>query len=270
MKRIFLAGVALALAPLTFAAGAWAEAPTTICVPEGASKPVLSAAKGECPTKYKTAALPGPAELEKLAKLLPHVNFVESGVGGKTTIQFSGINVQVVNGAGKTASRNGKGNLVIGYDENPGIRRAGGEPGVQTGSHNLILGEEQEFTGYAGTLAGIVNSIRAPFASVSGGERNTASGESASVSGGVDNVASGRGSSVSGGTFNTAQGEEASVSGGEGNEARYRSSVSGGSRNRATTTSWIGGGYRNVASGGLASIFGGKELTAVEQFEAIP
>jgi hypothetical protein len=51
--------------------------------------------------KYKSEALPGSAELQKLDKLLPHVNYVESGVGGKPTIQFSGVNVQVVNGEGK-------------------------------------------------------------------------------------------------------------------------------------------------------------------------
>jgi hypothetical protein len=46
----------------------------------------------------------------------------------------------------KTESTKGKGNLVIGYDENSGgqlpPRRA--TPGAQTGSHNLILGEEPE------------------------------------------------------------------------------------------------------------------------------
>ena len=71
----------LALGSLTAATAAWAEAPTTVCVPEAASKSVLSTnAKGECPTKtvnkvavkYKTEPLPGKAELEKLVKLLPH------------------------------------------------------------------------------------------------------------------------------------------------------------------------------------------------------
>src|SRR6476661_8778156 len=110
------------------AAASWAEAPTPICVPEAASQSVLSTnAKGECPPKktgkttvnYKTEALPGPAELEKLDKILPRINYVESGVAGKPTIQFTGVNVQIVNGEGKTEGMNGAGNLVIGYDEMP-------------------------------------------------------------------------------------------------------------------------------------------------------
>jgi hypothetical protein len=298
MRRMGGAGVVSAVVFLTVAGAAWGKA-TTVCVPQAPSTPVLSTnTNGECPpqqigkgtVKYTSEALPGPAELEKLDKILPHVNYVETGVGGKTTIQFSGINVQVVNGAGKTASRNGAGNLVIGYDEGAG---------AQTGSHSLVLGSEQAYTGWGAIVAGTNNTAAGAYdvvfgfqnvaegaeasvtggfknkagnlqASVSGGSGNVASGSSASISGGVENVASGRGSSVSGGTFNIAQGEESSVTGGEVNEARYRSSVSGGSRNRATSTSWIGGGYRNFSSGGLSSIFGGSELTANEEFQAIP
>ena len=61
-----------------------------------------------------------------------------SGIDGKPTVQGSAANVQLVNGEGKTASANGEGNLVIGYDENGGGH-------AQTGSHDLILGEEQTF-----------------------------------------------------------------------------------------------------------------------------
>ena len=93
------------------------------------------------------------SEITLLKHILPHINYIGAGVGGKPTIQFSGVNVQVVNGEGKTATTNGEGNLVIGYDENP---RA------QTGSHNLILGEEQEFTAYAGIDAGLLSSRSLP------------------------------------------------------------------------------------------------------------
>jgi len=94
MRRFGLAGTVLVTALLTMVASAWAEAPTTVCVPEKASTAVLSTnTKGECPTKnsvkYKSEALPGPAELEKLDKLLPHVNYVEKGVDEKPTIQFT-------------------------------------------------------------------------------------------------------------------------------------------------------------------------------------
>ena len=32
-------------------------------------------------------------------------------------MRFTGVNVQVVNGAGSTATANGTGNLIVGYDE---------------------------------------------------------------------------------------------------------------------------------------------------------
>ncbi len=54
-------------------------------------------------------------------------------------MQFPAVNVQIVNGTGKTASVNGTGNLVIGYDETPG---------TQSGSHNLVLGTSQTYTSY--------------------------------------------------------------------------------------------------------------------------
>jgi len=255
LRGLGVSGFALATLFLATAGAARAETATTLCEPEASSKPVLSPnTKGECPTKntlkYRMVQLPEAGELDTLRKLLPHVNYLESGVGGKPTVQFTGVNVQVVNGEGRTASVNGEGNLVIGYDENAGKHE-------QTGSHDLILGQEQTFTSYGGILAGEINSITAPFASVTGGKSNTASGEGASVSGGQHNVANGFDSSISGGQLN---------------EAGFISSVSGGALNRAVTggTSWVGGGRQNTASGGFAAIFGGKELKAEKEYEAIP
>src|SRR5207249_3777178 len=66
----------------------------------------------------------------------------------KPTIQFSGVNVQIVNGEGKEEAMNGAGNLVVGYDE---------FPGEQTGSHNLVLGRAQTYKGVGSFLAGSGN-----------------------------------------------------------------------------------------------------------------
>ena len=71
----------------------------------------------------------------KLALLLPHITFVASGVASKPTIRFSGVNVQIEAAQQITEAINGEGNLVIGYDENALHH-------TQTGSSNLILGEE--------------------------------------------------------------------------------------------------------------------------------
>jgi hypothetical protein len=175
------------------------------------------------------------AQTEQLKSLLPYVSFLAAGVGGKPTVQFSGVNVQIVNGEGKTATINGEGNLVIGYDENAGKHE-------QTGSNNLILGEEQTFTSYAGIDAGFSDTISGPFATVTGGGFNKATFKEATVSGGWANTASKENASVSGGRENKASNEYASVS----------------------------GGTLNTASGKFASIFGGKGLTASAEFEAIP
>src|SRR6202035_4175162 len=146
MKRMGLAGVVLAVVFLTMAGSAWAESTITTCVPYLVStgklatgKPIVAGTEtGTCKNtstiKYHPLNIPAAGGFETLNKLLAHMTFVESGVGGTPTIQFSGANVQIVNGEGKTASVNGEGNLVIGYDENPGTVR--GTPGAQTGSHN--------------------------------------------------------------------------------------------------------------------------------------
>ena len=161
----------LAIGLLLTASGALAASPIYLCINEKAGGAVKSGgAEGKCPlptekVKYTKVALPREAsEQQTLLSILSHAKYVESGVGGKPTIQFSGVNVQVVSGAGKTnAAVNGTGNLVIGYDENGGKHE-------QTGSHDLILGEEQTFTSYGGPRrrAPGTRSARA-FASVSGG-----------------------------------------------------------------------------------------------------
>jgi hypothetical protein len=232
MKRMALAGVALAVVFLTLVGSALAET-TTVCVPEAPSKPLVSTnTKGECPPKgskpikYKSVTLPDPA-------LLSHINYVEKGVGAKPTIQFSGANVQIVNGEGKTTTTNGQGNLVIGYDDSPG---------EQTGSHNLVLGEQQTFTSYGGIVAGARSSVEAPYASVISGFENAATAFSASVLTGESNTADGSYAAVSGGEGNVASGVVASVQ----------------------------GGFGNTASGTAASIFGGFKLTAAGNYEAIP
>jgi hypothetical protein len=215
VTRIGLAGITLTVLLATIVPSAWAQ-PTTICVPERASSQVLSTnTKGECPSKviskttvkYEAEALPDPAELERLDSILPRINYVESGVGGKPTIQFSDVNVQIVDGEGKTEVVNGAGNLVIGYDENAGR--------TQTGSHNVILGEEQAFSSFGGLVTGYGNTISGREASVSGGALNTASGYYTSIIGGMRNTAEVEASSVEGGSKNLAESRFASIFGGK-------------------------------------------------------
>jgi hypothetical protein len=254
---------------------------STLCLqlkPNGAIKGPTAVGGNTCKGGYEKIELPPAAQLETLNKVLPHMKYEEKGVGGKPTIQFSGVNAQIVNGEGKTTSVNGAGNLVIGYDESPG---------TQSGSHDLILGEGQTYSSYGGVLAGRSNTISGPFASVTGGTSNTASGEDASVTGGQANTASAFVSSVSGGGLNNATFREASVSGGFNNDAsNENASVTGGVGNKATaifasvtggyhntasaTYSWGGGGRENNAQAFFSSIFGGKGNKATVEYEAIP
>lgn len=146
-----------------------------------------------------------------------------------TEFVFEGCNVHVRNGAGQTNSINGVGNLIVGYDA---ARSIGSD---KTGSHNMIIGDDHNYTSYGGFVAGDGNAITDVYASISGGQNNTANAPGASISGGVGNTASGSLSSVSGGTTNTASGPSSNVSGGVFNTASgASSSVSGGSFNTAS------------------------------------
>jgi hypothetical protein len=316
--------VCLAAGLLLLTAGGAMASVSSLCLPAKEGKPVITPIKGVCPKHYTLSELgkegpagkegsagkegpvgkegkPGPSllseeEQKALKALLPYIKFNASGIGGKPTIQISRANLQIVNGLGTTETLNGVGNLIIGYDE---------EPGTQTGSHDLMLGTGQSYTSYGAILGGLENTASGPSsfvvgahdtasgpnASVSGGQQNTANTYSASVSGGSGNIAGVRGEtccgnreadvypSVSGGTENTAEGAGASVSGGRHNRAtdagpdrRFEdASVSGGIDNSAEGPgAWVSGGEGNAAgtesaegyNPGPSSVSGGRHNLA--------
>jgi hypothetical protein len=225
-----------------------------ICVPQKEGAAVVTQKGGTCKANYTATSLLPEPEQQTLQTILPYIKYFASGVGGKPTVEFSGVNLQVVNGEGKTGSLNGTGNLVIGYDENPGKHE-------QTGSHDLILGQEQTFTSFGSILGGLGNTDSGSGSFVVG-EGNTTSGAGASVSGGKGNHAQ-SGDSVSGGSGNTAEnatGNFSSVSGGSGNTAAGQdSSVSGGGGNRANwINTAISGGEGNSAGNMGDSVSGGR------------
>jgi hypothetical protein len=218
-------------------------ASVSLCVPSTANKAVTSASGGTCAAGSTAVALPASStDQHTLLSILPHITFQASGVDGKPTLVFSGVNLQVINGSGAETTLNGEGNLVIGYNT---------IPGTQTGSHNLVLGTEaQSYTSYGGLLAGIDNHVTAPEASVTGGKVNRAAGQDSWVGGGLENEASGTSSSVSGGERNGATGPESSIFGGALNLASGAwSSVGGGLANDATGALSTAAGVENIASG---------------------
>ena len=168
-------------------------------------------------------------------------------------LTITGDNVQIVDGSGYTddgtqgettnKTLKGLGNLMIGYDQKGNF-----DGDIRTGSHNLILGDKNNFSSFGGIIAGVSNTINGPYASVSGGAANVASGQYSSVSGGNLNTASGIESSISGGMGNMASGEVSSVSGGAANSA-----PAGGSS--------VSGGLHSVASAVDSSVSGGDFVT---------
>jgi trimeric autotransporter adhesin len=165
----------------------------------------LSLAREDAPDKDKDQK--GLAQrVAALEDLLKHFSREQN------EIFITGANLHLVNGLDSTDCTdeqgqeipdcpNGLGNLIVGYNElrqpDPEI----GEPGenIRTGSHNVVVGQEHNFSRFGGIVVGRFNTISGDFAAVSGGISNTASGNFSPVSGGSGNTASGRFSSVSGG-----------------------------------------------------------------------
>ncbi|MCF6364007.1 MAG: hypothetical protein L3J88_11825 [Gammaproteobacteria bacterium] len=200
---------------------------------------------------------------------------------GYATVRFSGVNVQVVNGAAQ-AKPNGVGNLIVGYNNartgtvlvcsdgqytDQSNCEMNGEIWAnshKSGSHNLVVGEFNSYSQYGGLVVGIGNVINRSYASVSGGYGNIASGYGSSVSGGVGNKASGRATSVSSGASNIAKGGASSVSGGLGNTVSgMGSSISAGDESVASGyVSSVSGGGGHISSGYGSSISGGRYSVA--------
>jgi hypothetical protein len=111
-----------------------------------------------------------------------------------------------------------------------------------------------------------------PFAVVSGGAHNIASGVGSTVGGGYDNGAGGEFSSVGGGFNSGATGDYATVAGGIQNYAPGgAATIAGGSQNTAIGGgASVGGGAENVASGFHAVVAGGFRNTASGVYSAVP
>ena len=135
--------------------------------------------------------------LEALEYKLVHIT------SGPDDVTITGANLRIVNGLGTTNTTNGVGNLIVGYNE-----ERGDGTDTRTGSHNVVVGRQHNFSSFGGLVVAQFNEISGVFASVSGGRRNIASGDFASVSGGFRNTASGDGSSVSGGSNRSTPGTD--------------------------------------------------------------
>jgi len=191
---------------------------------------------------------------------------LDDGMGGPlTTVRLAGANLQVVNGTGTTdGPPNGLGNVVVGYNE------LGRSPfDVRTGSHMLVAGTRNSYSGYGGLVVGVGHLVSASYGTVAGGANNIVGGDFSAVYGGFAHIASGLGSVILGGQDNRASGLRATVVGGTRNEARgLYSSIGGGEGNFTLgQSSVIGGGYQNQAEGIRSVISGGRDTVTTTEFE---
>ena len=135
-----------------------------------------------------------------------------------------------------------------------------GTPNVVGGSssNSTIAGSTGAVIG-GGGQAGAGNTA-ASFATVGGGQRNTASGFESIVGGGDTNTASGSESIVAGGDHNTASGFAAIVAGGISNVAsEFMTTVSGGFNNTAVAQDATVPGGRSNRAGGAGSFAAGNQ-----------
>ncbi|MBT8338920.1 MAG: hypothetical protein HKP58_18670 [Desulfatitalea sp.] len=137
------------------------------------------------------------AEVMELKKTVVQLSQLLKGVSRlNNDILFNGVNLHIVNGTGSTeGGTNGLGNLVVGYNE----LKSGSSQKSHSGSHNVVIGKNLTYTSYGGLVVGEANTIKAPYAVVSGGFNNRASGKYSCVGGGQLNEASGDYATVSGG-----------------------------------------------------------------------
>ena len=120
----------------------------------------------------------------KIAGLSARVAALESLLAGVSRsehdIIIEGANLHVRSGSGATDGPvNGLGNLIVGYNE------PRGDGADRSGSHNLVVGSEHNYSAYGGLVAGFHNAVAGAFASVAGGQNNIAKGARAAVGGGA-------------------------------------------------------------------------------------
>src|SRR5262245_53382740 len=143
----------------------------------------------------KAADAPGRGMAERMASLEKKLAAMDFDAVANEVV-ITGANLRIVNGLGSTETTNGLGNLIVGYNESTPIR-----PDSRSGSHNVVVGEGNNFSSFGGLVVGLGNEISGTFASVTGGTVNTASGGGSSVSWGLQRIAPGQNNWAAGPLF---------------------------------------------------------------------
>ena len=233
-------------------------------------------------------------ETSQVSQLSPYLQVTTDPDLNLPLIKFTGVNLQLVNGAGPInlqqtdqPKNNGLGNLIIGYNEPEHFFPDTVANVGRGGSHNLVVGPGHGYASGAGIVVGFGNKTSGIYSSIGGGQYNRASIDYATVGGGYanqaagprswaaggdGNIAGGDRSSVTGGSVNNAAGDFSSVCGGNNNQAMAEgSSVSGGRFNSAGDGphgqySSVSGGSHNTTTGDDSSISGGHHVQVPDDF----
>ena len=166
-------------------------------------------------------------------------------VNGQDSIVFEDVNVHVQSGAGATdADVNGRGNLIVGYDES-------GFSSEKTGSHNIVFGKNATYTSFGGLVGGSDNAVHGQYSSAISGNSHTVEGDQSVVISGSSNTIDGDRAAILAGSSGTAEGNNSAIVSGFSNLASGTwSSVVGGSNNEASgMDSVVVGGSSNEATG---------------------
>lgn len=130
--------------------------------------------------------------IAELEKTINDLKTTFKGVQRKgSNLVFNNMNVQITNGKGSTSAINGRGNLIVGYNESRGADS-------RKGSHNVIVGGKNNFSSFGGIVGGYNNSLSGEYSFIGGGHNNNASGEYSAITGGAKNNAKGTYSSING------------------------------------------------------------------------
>ena len=207
----------------------------------------------------------------------PNIDFVTdfqrcASIEGVTDVVFDGCNVHIRDGSGDTIGpTNGRGNLIIGYNEDDG------EPLLRGGSHNLVVGWLHQYTSYGGIVSGQGNSLFDQFGAILGGHANTIEedgGRFSALAGGFGNIARSPSSAIVAGTFNSTRGPNSAIMGGRRNEVlgdTSRSVIVGGEDNTVQfgSNNVVVGGADNTTTGDDSTVIGGEANTARGEFSSV-
>ena len=177
-------------------------------------------------------------------------------IDSRDTITFSGANIMLTNGTGDTATPNGKGNLFVGYNAYTDEER--------TGSHNVVVGDNNHYFGTAGLVVGTQNRLGGHGSAILGGRHNLVTANGSVAIAGLNSEVEGDLSAALAGAYNAVPSVYGLALGGYNNDVMGDFAVvAGGQGNRASGDySLAAGGAHNEASGETSVVSGGQDVIA--------